>query len=548
MLVREALQAGLPIRAQVILAGFDREEKIRSPAISSDPRTVESNADSWSSPLTWRPLEDLNDIDESFAGFRLTDGMWAIVFFYVELDVGWSARIRRPCIVLRENGRREKQKQGHNFHVAPYVCRRCLAGAKESLSNETCADVLGLHTSLKRQAKGLMEQRLEEMENSGAEEGGSGNGEDPGEDDATGNPPAHGGKAAGGADADDGARNGVRGADRDAKVCRSDEGESACGFRGEAAEGIELGDALAHGFDNAPTTSHGAAAHGQMAAHDDPVGHVVSLQQAASDEGRGDNAHAFLSVIGAVTEAVGGSGKELQAAEPAVDLKWALFADDPACGDGYNDAKEETDDGREEDEKDGFGPAAQDKGTETCAGHGSTTVAAHKSVRRTGGEAEDESDEIPGDGPEESRQKNLLIDHLNVDHAFSDGLGDGSAENEGGDEVPESGPGDGAERCQYARGDNRGDGIGGVVPAIREFEREGEEDDDEKEGEASHSSRVEIREGAERFLASLGMTVVCFSLKGVKRRHLQDQALLRMTPSMTLATSSHLSTAVSMTS
>jgi len=41
-----------------------------------------------------------------------------------------------------------------------------------------------------------MEQRLEEMENSGAEEGGSGNGEDPGEDDATGNPPAHGGKAA----------------------------------------------------------------------------------------------------------------------------------------------------------------------------------------------------------------------------------------------------------------------------------------------------------------------------------------------------------------
>src|SRR6266700_3304348 len=188
MLVREALQAGLPIRSHVIRAGFDREEKIRSPAISSDPRTVESNADSWSSPLARRPLEDLNDIDEGFAGLRLTDGMWAIVFFYVELDVGWSARIRRPCIILRENGRREKQKQGHNFHVAPHVCRRCLAGAKESLGNEMCAGVLRLHTSLKRKAKGLMEPRLEEMENSGAEEGGSGNGEDPGEDDATGNP------------------------------------------------------------------------------------------------------------------------------------------------------------------------------------------------------------------------------------------------------------------------------------------------------------------------------------------------------------------------
>src|SRR6266487_6262867 len=296
-----------------------------------------------------------------------------------------------------------------------------------------------------------------------------------------------------------------------------------------------------------------------MAADDDPVGHVVSLQQAASDEGGGDNAHAFLSVIGAVTEAVGGSGKELQAAEPAVDLKWALFADDPTGENGDEHGDQEADDRGEEDEKDGFGPAAQDKGTETCAGHGSTPVAAHKSVRRAGGEAEDESNEIPGDGSEESRQKNLLIDHLNVDHAFSDGLGDGSAENEGGDEVPEGGPGDGAERRQYARGDDGGNGVGGVVPAVREFEREGEEDDDEKEGEASHGSRVEIREGEERFLApqnrperkeraSLGMTVGCFSLNGVKRRHLQDQALLRMTPSMTLATSSHLSTAVSMTS
>src|SRR5260370_6444435 len=277
----------------------------------------------------------------------------------------------------------------------------------------------------------------------------------------------------------------MRGADGDAKVCRSDEGEGAGGFRGEAAEGIELGDALAHGFDNAPATSHGAAAHGQMAADDDLVRHVVSLKEAASEGGRGDNAHGFLSVIGAVAETVGGSGKELQAAEPAVDLKRALFADDPTCGDGYNDAKEEADDGREEDEKDGFAPAAPDKCTETCTGHGSTNVAAHKSVRRTGGKAEDERDEIPGDGPEESRQKDLLIDHLNVDHAFSDGLGDGSAENEGGDEVPESGPGDGAERRQYAREDDGSIGVGGGLPAVREFEREGEEDDDEKEGEAS---------------------------------------------------------------
>src|SRR6266481_423890 len=73
-------------------------------------------------------------------------------------------------------------------------------------------------------------------------------------------------------------------------------------------------------------------------------------------------------------------------------------------------------------------------------------------------------------------------------HALADGLGDCSAENECSDKVPEGSPGDGAERREHARGDNRGDGIGGVMPAIREFEGQGEKDDDEKKSEAVHRS------------------------------------------------------------
>jgi len=47
--------------------------------------------------------------------------------------------------------------------------------------------------------------------------------------------------------------------------------------------------------------------------------------------------------------------------------------------------------------------------------------------------------------------------------------------------VPESGPGYGAEGREHARGDDRGDGIGGVVPAVRELEGKGQENDDDEE-------------------------------------------------------------------
>src|SRR5260370_701274 len=167
------------------------------------------------------------------------------------------------------------------------------------------------------------------MKDACAEEGGAGDGEDPGEDDAARYTPADGGKAAGSADADDGAGDGVGGADGDAEMGGAHQGESAGGFGGKSAEGGEIGDALAHGLDDAPAAGHGAACHGQVTADDDPVGDIVGLHEAAGDEGGGDDAHAFLGVVGAVAEAVARGRKQLQAAEPAVDFERALTTDNP---------------------------------------------------------------------------------------------------------------------------------------------------------------------------------------------------------------------------
>jgi len=107
----------------------------------------------------------------------------------------------------------------------------------------------------------LVEQAEDGFEEDGAKEGGTGDGEDPGVDDAPGNTPADGGEATSSADADDGAGNGVGGADGNAEDGVGDNGQPAGSFRGEATEGNELGDALAHGLDDAPSASHGAAPH-----------------------------------------------------------------------------------------------------------------------------------------------------------------------------------------------------------------------------------------------------------------------------------------------
>jgi len=149
----------------------------------------------------------------------------------------------------------------------------------------------------------VIQERDEKMVDARADQGRARDGEDPGDNDATRDAPTNGGKATRGADADNGASDRVRCTDGNAELGVHDEREAAGGLRSESAEGRELGDALAHRFNDAPAAGHGAAAHGQVADDDHPIRNRKGFQQAAGDQRRGDNAHAFLRIVGAVAEA-----------------------------------------------------------------------------------------------------------------------------------------------------------------------------------------------------------------------------------------------------
>ena len=120
-------------------------------------------------------------------------------------------------------------------------------------------------------------------------------------------------------------------------------------------------------------------------------------------------------------------GNELEATEPAVDSLRTHAVDDPAGDDREKSGKAQADDGREEDEEDGLDPAAENKRAEASVGDGSATVTAEECVGRASGQAKDERKEIPGDRAEKAREQDLLRNHLDMNHAFADGAGDGCA-------------------------------------------------------------------------------------------------------------------------
>ena len=79
----------------------------------------------------------------------------------------------------------------------------------------------------------------------------------------------------------------------------ANDGDPAGCLGREAAKGRKFGDALAHGFDDAPAARHGSATHRQVTADDDPErdGKFPAdsgVKNAARDKRGGDDAHAFL--------------------------------------------------------------------------------------------------------------------------------------------------------------------------------------------------------------------------------------------------------------
>src|ERR1700694_2749752 len=92
-------------------------------------------------------------------------------------------------------------------------------------------------------------------------------GADPGEHDAPRHAPAPRREPARCADTHDGSRDGVRRADWNAEMSGAHQCQGPSRLRRKSAKGRELGDALTHSFDDAPSTRHRPAAHGQVAAN-----------------------------------------------------------------------------------------------------------------------------------------------------------------------------------------------------------------------------------------------------------------------------------------
>src|SRR5438270_2575924 len=117
--------------------------------------------------------------------------------------------------------------------------------------------------------------------------------------------------------------NGVRSADRNACQGGAEQGNGSGAFGTESAEGLQLGNFLPHGMNDAPSPEVSTSGNGCVGGQDDgpakfpPVAQHVSFgHESARVESAGDDAHSFLGVVATMAQAVCGGGEQLQFAEP----------------------------------------------------------------------------------------------------------------------------------------------------------------------------------------------------------------------------------------
>ena len=167
---------------------------------------------------------------------------------------------------------------------------------------------------------------IHDGESRSCHQSGCGDGDDPGPHDAASDSPTNGGQAVNGADSYDGPRDGVGGADGNAREGGGKQSDGAGGFGAKPANGFELGDSLPHGFYDAPTAEVGSGGDGGMGGKNDgpmqatPASqHVGLAHESPGVEGTGDDPHGLLGVVGAMTQTIGSGGEQLQPAEQPVD-------------------------------------------------------------------------------------------------------------------------------------------------------------------------------------------------------------------------------------
>src|SRR5258708_21101292 len=125
-----------------------------------------------------------------------------------------------------------------------------------------------------------------------------------------------------------------------------------------------------------------------------------------------------------MAEAEESGGEKLQAAEPLVQFVGALAAYDPACKKRDQNGEEHADYGREKNEKDRLGPTGEDQRLEPRVSDGCAAVAAHQRVRRTGGQAEGQCNQIPGKSAEQAGEQNFFVYPRSVNQSATPGFSD----------------------------------------------------------------------------------------------------------------------------
>src|SRR5579883_2098467 len=207
---------------------------------------------------------------------------------------------------------------------------------------------------------------------------GCGNGQDPCPHDAPGDAPAHGRYPIRRAHAHDRPRDGMGGADRNPGQGRGKQGDCARRLRAESPNRPQLGDARPHGVHDAPAAEIRPQSNGGMRCQDDGpvkgapvVGHIVRAHVLRAVQRAGHDAHGLLRVVAAVTQAVGGGGKQLQLAEPAVDALRRLVAQQPEHGHHEGEAQNQPHDRRHHDEDQRLVPARHNNHVESRPHDGS---------------------------------------------------------------------------------------------------------------------------------------------------------------------------------
>src|ERR1035437_7057878 len=236
---------------------------------------------------------------------------------------------------------------------------------------------------------GLSHKNVDQKKGRGRHGCRSGNGDQPRPHNSRRYAPAHRRQSLDRTHAHNGPSNGVGCADRDSGQGSREQSDGPGALGAKTPNRFQLRDLLPHRVHDAPASEISSGGNGGIRGEGDGPGqaspvteHVLLAHEPGSIESAGDDAHGFLRVVAAVSQAVAGSREQLQFAEPLVNLLGRFVSQQPINGDHEPEAHDQSHDGRDHNEDQGLVPPGGDdhRGSRTPAGmkrlmrHGGTRV------------------------------------------------------------------------------------------------------------------------------------------------------------------------------